>query len=119
LQKFGKDVTEHWAFFVGQNAASEAIGANMRKVYEKEGFKVVYTCAVPPNDNNQTADVVQMQRAGVRAISWQGDLAGMTKLAAAMKQHRAWWCSSVAKKCRSKRHRKAAWRGSKAHTREG
>src|SRR2546421_650543 len=85
-QKFGKDVIEHWAFFVGQNAASEAIGANMRKVYEKEGFKVVYTRTVPPNDNNQTADVVQMQRAGVRAISWEGDLAGMSKLAAAMRQ---------------------------------
>src|SRR5436190_4403183 len=85
-QKFGPDVISHWAFFVSQNAASEAIGANMRKVYEKEGFRVVYTRTVPPNDNNQTADVVQMQRAGVRAISWEGDLQGMSKLAAAMRQ---------------------------------
>jgi branched-chain amino acid transport system substrate-binding protein len=85
-QKFGPDVIQHWAFFVSQNAASEAIAASMRKVYERAGFKVVYTRTVPPNDNNQTADVVQMMHAGVRAISWEGDLGNMSKLANAMRQ---------------------------------
>jgi ABC-type branched-subunit amino acid transport system substrate-binding protein len=85
-QKFGKDVIEHLAIFYSQVPVSEAIAAQQRRVYEEAGFKVVYTRGIPPNDNNQTADVVQMKRAGVRAIAFQGDLTSMSKLANAMQQ---------------------------------
>jgi branched-chain amino acid transport system substrate-binding protein len=85
-QKFGKDVIEHMAIFYSQVPVSEAIAKEQRRVYEEAGFKVVYTRGIPPNDNNQTADVVQMKRAGVRAIAFQGDLTSMGKLATAMKQ---------------------------------
>jgi ABC-type branched-subunit amino acid transport system substrate-binding protein len=85
-QKFGKDVIEHLAFYFSQVPVSEAIAKEQRRVYEEAGFKVVYSRGLPPNDNNQTADVVQMQRAGVRAIAFQGDLATMSRLSNAMKQ---------------------------------
>ncbi|MCU1373062.1 MAG: hypothetical protein JWO68_348 [Actinomycetia bacterium] len=85
-QKYGKAVIEKLAMFYSQVPVSEAIAREQRRVYEEAGFKVVYTRGIPPNDNNQTADVVQMQRAGVRAIAFQGDLASMSKLTAAMKQ---------------------------------
>lgn len=85
-QKFGKPVIEKWAFFYSQVGAAIPIAREMRRVYEAAGFRVVYERGVPPQDNNQTADVVQMQRAGVRAISFQGDLTSMGKLANAMRQ---------------------------------
>ena len=87
--KFPKDVIEHWAFFVSQNATAEAIAAQARRVFESKGFKVVYTRNVPPNDSNQTADVVQMKQAGVRSLTWrrprQHDQAGQRHAAAELR----------------------------------
>src|SRR4051794_36381241 len=85
-KKFPPEVIQHWAFFVPAVAASADIAKDQRAVYESQGFKVVYTRDVAPNDSNQTADVVQMQRAGVRSLSWQADLASEAKLANAMRQ---------------------------------
>jgi branched-chain amino acid transport system substrate-binding protein len=85
-QKYGKPVIEKLAFFYSQVGAAIPIAREARRVYESVGFKVVYERGVPPNDNNQTADVVQMQRAGVRAIAFQGDLVALSKLANAMRQ---------------------------------
>ena len=85
-KKFGKDVIEKLAFFYSQVPVSEAIAREQRRVYEAAGFKVVYSRGVPPNDNNQTADVVQMRQAGVRAIAFQGDLATFSRLVNAMAQ---------------------------------
>ena len=85
-QKFGKAVIEKWAFFYSQVGAAIPIAEQNRRVYEESGFKVVYTRGVPPQDNQQTADVVQMRQAGVRAISFQGDIVALSKLANAMKQ---------------------------------
>jgi ABC-type branched-subunit amino acid transport system substrate-binding protein len=85
-QKFPKDVIEHLAFFYSQVPVSQAIAVEQQRVYEQAGFKVVYTRGIPPNDNNQTADVVQMQRAGVKSLVFQGDLATFSRLTAAMKQ---------------------------------
>ena len=85
-QHFPKEVLEHWALFVSQNAASEDIAKDVQRIYESKGFKVVYTRTVPPNDNNQAADVLQMQRAGVRSITFLGDLSSQAKLANTMQQ---------------------------------
>ena len=83
---FPKDVIEHLAFYYSQVPVSQAIAEQQRRVYEEAGFKVVYERGLPPNDNNQTADVVQMQRAGVKAIAFQGDLDTMSRLVTAMSQ---------------------------------
>lgn len=85
-KKFGKPVIEKMAFFFSQVPVSEAIAKEQRRVYEQAGFKVVYSRGVPPNDNNQTADVVQMRQAGVRAIAFQGDLPTFGRLVNAMAQ---------------------------------
>ena len=85
-QTFGKDVIEKTAFFYAQVGAAVPLAREQRRVYESNGFKIVYERAIPPNDNNQTADVVQMQRAGVRAVVFQGDITAITKLANAMRQ---------------------------------
>jgi ABC-type branched-subunit amino acid transport system substrate-binding protein len=85
-QKYGKPVIEKLAFFYSQVGAAIPLAQQQRRVYEAAGFKVVYERGVPPNDSNQTADVVQMQRAGVRAIAFQGDLVALSKLANAMRQ---------------------------------
>lgn len=85
-QKYGKDVIEHLAFFYSQVGAAIPLAQQEQRVYEQAGFKVVYSRGIPPNDNNQTADVVQMQRAGVRAIAFQGDLTSESKLLNAMRQ---------------------------------
>ncbi|MCU1485616.1 MAG: hypothetical protein JWN67_2362 [Actinomycetia bacterium] len=85
-KKFGPAVIQKLAFFYSQVPVSEAIAREQQRVYEQAGFKVVYSRGVPPNDNNQTADVVQMKRAGVRAIAFQGDLATFGRLLNAMKQ---------------------------------
>ena len=84
--KFPKDVIEHLAFFYSQVPVSQAIAVQQQRVYEAAGFKVVYTRGLPPNDSNQTADVVQMQRAGVKAIVFQGDLDTFHRLVDAMAQ---------------------------------
>jgi ABC-type branched-subunit amino acid transport system substrate-binding protein len=85
-KKFPKEVIEKMAFFYSQVPVSQAIAVQQRRVYEQAGFKVVYERGVPPNDNNQTADVVQMQRAGVRTIAFQGDLDTFSRLITAMAQ---------------------------------
>jgi branched-chain amino acid transport system substrate-binding protein len=85
-QKYGKAVIEKLAFFYSQVGAAIPLAEQNRRVYEQAGFKVVYSRGVPPNDNNQTADVVQMQRAGVKAIAFQGDLTALSKLVNAMRQ---------------------------------
>ena len=85
-QKYGKPVIEKLAFFYSQVGAAIPLAQQQQRVYEQAGFKVVYSRGIPPNDNNQTADVVQMQRAGVRAIAFQGDLTSESKLANAMRQ---------------------------------
>src|SRR3954470_12204961 len=85
-KKFGPDVIQHLGFFYSQVPVSEAIAKEQQRVYEQAGFKVVYSRGVPPNDNNQTADVVQMKQAGVKAVMFQGDLTSITKLANAMRQ---------------------------------
>jgi len=84
--KFPKDVIEHLAFFYSQVPVSAAIAVEQKRVYQAAGFKVVYERGLPPNDSNQTADVVQMQRAGVKAIAFQGDLDTFHRLADAMAQ---------------------------------
>lgn len=84
-KKFGPAVIQKMAMFYSQVPVSEAIAREQRRVYEAAGFKVVYTRGVPPNDNNQTADVVQMKQAGVRSIAFQGDLATFGRLLNAMK----------------------------------
>jgi ABC-type branched-subunit amino acid transport system substrate-binding protein len=85
-KKFPPEVIQHWAFFIPAVAASADIAKDQQAVYDAAGFKVVYTRNVAPNDSNQTADVVQMQRAGVRSLSFQSDLASAAKLANAMRQ---------------------------------
>jgi ABC-type branched-subunit amino acid transport system substrate-binding protein len=85
-QKFGKPVIEKLAFFYSQVGAAIPLAREARRVYEAAGFKVVYERGIPPNDSNQTADVVQMQRAGVRAIAFQGDIVALGKLTNAMRQ---------------------------------
>lgn len=85
-KKFPKEVIEKMAFFYSQVPVSQAIALQQRRTYEAAGFKVVYERGVPPNDNNQTADVVQMQRAGVRTIIFQGDLDTFSRLLTAMAQ---------------------------------
>lgn len=85
-QKYGKDVIEKLAFFYSNVGAAVPIANEARRVYQEAGFKIVYERGVGPNDNQQTADVIQMQRAGVRAIFFQGDLATEARLVNAMKQ---------------------------------
>jgi ABC-type branched-subunit amino acid transport system substrate-binding protein len=85
-KKFGKEVIEHTAFFYTDIPVTKAIADQQRRVYEKAGFKIVYQRGLAPNDINQTADVVQMKRAGVRAIVFQTDLDTTSRLTAAMKQ---------------------------------
>jgi ABC-type branched-subunit amino acid transport system substrate-binding protein len=85
-QKYGPQVITKTAFFYAQVGAAVALANEQRRVYEANGFHVVYSRGIPPNDNNQTADVVQMRQAGVRAIVFQGDVVSLTKLVNAMHQ---------------------------------
>src|SRR5947207_570042 len=85
-QKYGPQVITKTAFFYAQVGAAVALANEQRRVYEANGFHVVYSRGIPPNDNNQTADVVQMRQAGVRAIAFQGDVVALTKLVNAMRQ---------------------------------
>jgi ABC-type branched-subunit amino acid transport system substrate-binding protein len=85
-QQQGSPVITKAAFFYAQVGAAVAIAQEQRRVYEANGFKFVYSRGIPPNDNNQTADVVQMRQAGVRAVVFQADLTSITKLVNAMRQ---------------------------------
>jgi hypothetical protein len=85
-QKYGPAVITKTAFFYSQVGAAVALANEQRRVYEAAGFKVVYGRGIPPNDSNQTADVVQMRQAGVKAVVFQGDIVAITKLANAMRQ---------------------------------
>jgi ABC-type branched-subunit amino acid transport system substrate-binding protein len=85
-QRYGNNVIKKLAFFVSSVESARAIARHQRAVYEDAGFEVVYTREVAPNETNYTGDVVQMQRAGVQAIAWQGQSADMGRLAAAMDQ---------------------------------
>jgi ABC-type branched-subunit amino acid transport system substrate-binding protein len=85
-KKYGNAVIKKLAFLVSGVEAAREIARHQRAVYEAAGFEVVYTREVAPNETNYTGDVVQMQRAGVQALAWQGQSADMGRLAAAMQQ---------------------------------
>ena len=85
-QKYGPPVITKTAFFYAQVGAAVALAQEQRRVYEAAGFHIVYSRGIPPNDSNQTADVVQMRQAGVKAVVFQGDIVAITKLANAMRQ---------------------------------
>jgi ABC-type branched-subunit amino acid transport system substrate-binding protein len=84
-QKYGKEVIEKLAFFYSNVGAAVPIANEMKRVYQEAGFKIAYERGVGPNDSQQTADVIQMQRAGVRAIAFQADLDTAGRLIKAMK----------------------------------
>lgn len=83
-KQYGSSVIKKWALFVSSVESAREIARHARAAYEAAGFEVVYTREVTPNETNYTGDVVQMQRAGVQAISWQGQSGDMGRLAAAM-----------------------------------
>jgi ABC-type branched-subunit amino acid transport system substrate-binding protein len=85
-QKFPKEVLEHWALFGANVESTRAIRRGMQAVYQRLGFKVVYFREIEPNRQNFTGDIIQMQREGVRALSWQGDVGNMGRLARDMRQ---------------------------------
>jgi ABC-type branched-subunit amino acid transport system substrate-binding protein len=85
-KKYPKEVIEHWALFGASVESTRAIRRGMEEIYKRNGFKRVYFREVQPNEQNFTGDVIQMQREGVRSLSWQGDVGNMARLARDMRQ---------------------------------
>lgn len=85
-RRFPKEVREHWALFGSAVESTRAIRRGMQAIYERFGFKVVYFREIEPNRQSFTGDVIQMQREGVRSLSWQGDVGNMARLARDMRQ---------------------------------
>ena len=84
--KYPAAVREKWALFGATVESTRDIRRGMQKVYEELGFKVVYFAEIEPNRQNFTGDIIQMQREGVRALSYQGDVGNMARLARDMRQ---------------------------------
>jgi ABC-type branched-subunit amino acid transport system substrate-binding protein len=85
-QRFPKEVREHWALFGSSVESTRVIRRGMQTVYERMGFRRVYFREVQPNEQNFTGDIIQMQREGVRSLSYQGDVGNMSRLARDMRQ---------------------------------
>ncbi len=85
-KRFPAAVREKWALFGATVESTRDIRRGMQAVYEQLGFKVVYFAEIEPNRQNFTGDIIQMQREGVRALSYQGDVGNMARLARDMRQ---------------------------------
>lgn len=84
IANFGAEPVRHTAHFVSAVETARIAARRQRAVLESQGYEIVYTREVQPNEPNYTGDVIQMRSAGVQTVIWEGQADQMADLVNAM-----------------------------------